>query len=166
MGALYTLFFLLYIVPFENTGGDFYFENMIQTPAYFALLAGSILIFLKRKSGIFVSLAGIFYIIGNSWYSLMQPPFNRLATIDLGVYLTDVTDPFGIPSLAIGTMLLVIGWKKVRWNSIEKPENYNSGVLRAARIFLFTALPIVIVILLYFVFLSEIRTALRAIAGT
>jgi len=167
LGALYMLFYIYYIGPFENDS-RLDLRNTLQSLSYFAFLAGSILLFLKRKIGIFVSLAGIIYIIGFGLYSATQDPFYRVDPPDLVGYLTDFTNPFGIPSLAIGVTLLVIGWKKVKWESHEpravaQTDNSNSTNVksRGLRVLLFTTLPIVSVLLLYFIFVSDIRAALR-----
>ena len=172
LGAIYMLFYIYYVLPFENNA-NLDLRNIAQTLSFFAFLAGSVLLFLKRKVGIFVSLAGIIYMIAFGLYSITQSPFNRLEPPDLGDYLTDFTNPFGIPSLAIGVTLLIIGWKKVEWGSLrirsighrDKSTNVRSRVLRVLRVLLFTALPIVSVLLLYFIFITDVRAALRSLGG-
>jgi hypothetical protein len=81
------------------------------------LVSGSILLLAKRKIGIYLSLASIVIVIGFQiyWQSTlsgygMYPAFLRSENLSSS-----------IPMIAIPLALLIIGWKKVRWQ-VPDPE--------------------------------------------
>jgi YVTN family beta-propeller protein len=149
-------------------------SNLASLPMYLMFLVGGALLLLKRKIGVFVSLAGIAYLYIYGAYSWTLPPFNELNTIDkFTESWYDFTDPFGIPSTAVVVALLIIGWRKVQWITSapnDSPELAGDAAITrqnhsTARALFFTALPIISVVLLYFIYVGDIRAGLRAVEG-
>jgi YVTN family beta-propeller protein len=153
------LVFHLYIVPFANGAGGFGPEIL----SHFGFLAGSILIFLKRRIGVLVSIGGIALMMGLQLYNLMSSPHPTL--FDVRDLASALTDPYGFLPLSVGLILLVVGLVKVPWNRIRSGRKERAAKTGPLRVGFFALLPFVSVFLLYFVFLGDVRAGLSVAAG-